>query len=95
MTCMRKFARLLRCTILLRTRTCNMHACMYFVCVHVYVCVCVCVCLCACTFGVACADVFVCLFVHIWLRMPMCMHVDMGVCVAVYVRMCTNACVHM
>ena len=46
MTCMRKFARLLRCTILLRTRTCNMHACMYFVCVHVYVCVCVCVCVC-------------------------------------------------
>ena len=45
MTCMRKFARLLRCTILLRTRTCNMHACMYFVCVHVYVCVCVFVCM--------------------------------------------------
>ena len=53
MTCMRKFARLLRCTILLRTRTCNMHACMYFVCVHVYVCVCVCV--------------FVCM--HIWCGM--------------------------
>ena len=64
MTCMRKFARLLRCTGLLRTRTCNMHACMYFVCVHVYVCVCVCVC------------VFVCM--HIWCGMCRC--VCMSVC---------------
>ena len=72
MTCMRKFARLLRCTILLRTRTCNMHACMYFVCVHVYVCVCVfvcmhiwcgmcrCVCMSVCAYMAAYAYVYAC-----------------------------------
>ena len=78
MTCMRKFARLLRCTILLRTRTCNMHACMYFVCVHVYVCVCVCVCVhahlvwhvqmcvyvCLCMYGCVCLCVCMLIWVY-------------------------------
>ena len=78
MTCMRKFARLLRCTILLRTRTCNMHACMYFVCVHVYVCVCVCVCVhahlvwhvqmcvyvCLCIYGCVCLCVCMLIWVY-------------------------------
>ena len=78
MTCMRKFARLLRCTGLLRTRTCNMHACMYFVCVHVYVCVCVCVCVhahlvwhvlmclyvCLCIYGCVCLCVCMLIWVH-------------------------------